>query len=267
VGNRASVRADLAWDVRSAIYDSDPNQAPDIEFARGELSYLVVGNAGRLLDARRTPIMTTAVDAELDMFEVEIEAFEDVGARWRLPVEDVGRFQFAAGASDAVLGDVHGGCRFSRYSGSVPRFRHKDDDPDVNHVDPEAGVSQQVAIALEHFTGLSLAERSAEVLEIVAPAIDQASEEGVLPTMRHLMTHHWLPSGFVPREQRDQHAARSESLDLVLQEAMQALVLARLLVRRESIETGTAYYSTSPDGRAALDRGDAAEVVARRLPD
>jgi len=83
--------------VTEAIYASDPNPAPDSDFAPGELGHLVAGNRGRLLDARRTPVTITAIDPGRGAFEVEIGAFEDAGARWELPLEDVRRFQFAHG--------------------------------------------------------------------------------------------------------------------------------------------------------------------------
>ena len=86
----------------TTIYASDPNSAPDSEFRPGELRYLVVGNRGRLLDTRRTPITVTAIDPVRGSFEVEIGAFEDAGARWELPFEDVARFQFASGCSVAA---------------------------------------------------------------------------------------------------------------------------------------------------------------------
>jgi hypothetical protein len=59
------------------------------------------------------------------------------------------------------------------------------------------------------------------------------------------------------------------SLELALQEAFQALVLARMLIRRESQYKGATdvTYALGPDGRAAHSRGDVADVVARRLPD
>jgi hypothetical protein len=76
------------------IYLSDPPGAPDAGFVPGELRHLVVGNRGRLLDARRTPVTVTAVAPRTGGFEVEIDAFEDVGARWELPLQDVRRFQF-----------------------------------------------------------------------------------------------------------------------------------------------------------------------------
>ncbi|HWK27633.1 MAG TPA: hypothetical protein VNS09_13780 [Solirubrobacter sp.] len=68
----------------------------------------MVGNRGRLLDARRTPVTVTGIAPHTAMFEVEIGAFEDVGARWRLPFEDVAGFQFArdsALASDDVVAE------------------------------------------------------------------------------------------------------------------------------------------------------------------
>ncbi len=91
------------------IYASDPDAAPDSEFTPGELSYLVPGNRGRLLDARRTPMMVTATVIERGAFEVEITAFEDAGARWELPLWDVARFQFAptgARAAPTAVGQM-----------------------------------------------------------------------------------------------------------------------------------------------------------------
>jgi hypothetical protein len=84
------------------VYEAHPDPAPDAEFAPGELAHLVVGNRGRLLDARRTPVAVTALAPEVGAFEVRIGAFEDAGARWLLPLEDVGRFQFALGSGRAA---------------------------------------------------------------------------------------------------------------------------------------------------------------------
>jgi hypothetical protein len=84
--------------VSGAIYQSDPDSAPDSDFVAGSLEHLVAGNRGRLLDARRTPIRITRVTAGRGVFEVEIGAFEDSGARWELPLEDVARLQFARDA-------------------------------------------------------------------------------------------------------------------------------------------------------------------------
>jgi hypothetical protein len=79
----------------AGVYESDPRAAADSDFAAGELAHLVAGNRGRLLDARRTPVAVTGVRLDTGMFEVEVRGFEDAGARWELPVEDAGRFQFA----------------------------------------------------------------------------------------------------------------------------------------------------------------------------
>jgi hypothetical protein len=87
--------------VKPPIYAFDPEARPDTEFLPGELRHLVVGNRGRRLDARRTPIVVTATAPERGAFEVELGAFEDAGARWELPLEDVDRFQFARGGSAA----------------------------------------------------------------------------------------------------------------------------------------------------------------------
>jgi len=59
------------------------------------------------------------------------------------------------------------------------------------------------------------------------------------------------------------------SLALILREAFQALVLARMVIRQEQTYKGASWvtYVNSPDGRAAFGRGDVADVVARRLPD
>jgi hypothetical protein len=88
------------------IYESDPEAAPDSEFVPGELALLVVGNRGRLLDARRTPVTVTAVRPATGDFEIEVGAFEDAGARWVLPLRDVGRFQFARDAARGVAAEL-----------------------------------------------------------------------------------------------------------------------------------------------------------------
>jgi hypothetical protein len=80
--------------VRSGIYEHDPHAAADAEFEIGTLDHLVPGNRGRMLDPRRTPVTVLGVDDSVAMFELVVEAFEDLGARWRLPIEDVERFQF-----------------------------------------------------------------------------------------------------------------------------------------------------------------------------
>jgi hypothetical protein len=80
--------------TKSSIYASNREPAPDSAFVDGDLAWLVVGNRGRLLDARRTPISVVEVAPERGSFVVRVDAFEDSGARWELSFDDVRRFQF-----------------------------------------------------------------------------------------------------------------------------------------------------------------------------
>jgi hypothetical protein len=92
--------------MAGSVYQSDPGAAPDSEFVPGGLRHLVAGNRGRLLDARRTPVHVTGVWPQTGFFEVEINAFEDVGARWLVPLESVSSYQFAAGGVTAGGADL-----------------------------------------------------------------------------------------------------------------------------------------------------------------
>ena len=83
------------------VYQSDPAAEPDSHFLAGELSLAVPGNRGRLGDARRTPLTLTAVDVPRGEIEVRIDAFEDEGARWRLPLWEVARLQLARDSARA----------------------------------------------------------------------------------------------------------------------------------------------------------------------
>lgn len=89
-----------------SIYQDNPDAAPDSDFENGELRHLVSGNSGRLLDARRTPIRIVEIKFGTGMFLLEILDFEDQGAVWAMPFEEVERFQFhlaSTVASDAQL--------------------------------------------------------------------------------------------------------------------------------------------------------------------
>src|SRR5579859_1523639 len=100
------------------VYASDPQAAPDSEFVPGELALLVPGNRGRLLDARRTPIVLTAVRPDTGAFELEVLAFEDAGTRWELALEEVARLQFdrdaATAAADVVARLLEARARFAQ---------------------------------------------------------------------------------------------------------------------------------------------------------
>lgn len=85
------------------VHSYDPNPRADSEFEPGGLASLVVGNRGRLLDPRRTPVRIVALDMATGQFVVEIEAFEDQGARWEVPFEDCRRiYQFERGSATAT---------------------------------------------------------------------------------------------------------------------------------------------------------------------
>ena len=100
------------------VYASNPDAASDSAFVAGELRHLVVGNHGRLLDARRTPITLVEVAPERGAFVVRIEAFEDAGARWELWLQEIDRFQFtrdATPAGEQALAELERGIvRFDR---------------------------------------------------------------------------------------------------------------------------------------------------------
>lgn len=77
-----------------SVHQFDPNMLPDDEFLPGSLKYLVPGNLCRLLDGRRTPGEIVQIDLRRAMFTWRIGKFEDEGKEWRLPVEEVERYQF-----------------------------------------------------------------------------------------------------------------------------------------------------------------------------
>lgn len=100
------------------VYETDPHSEPDDSFTAGAPRYAVPGNQGRLRDARRTPLSIVEVEPERGEIEVRIEGFEDRGARWRIPVWELGRLQFACDSRQAerdVIDALHeAGQRFNR---------------------------------------------------------------------------------------------------------------------------------------------------------
>jgi hypothetical protein len=86
------------------VYEHDPHAARDGGFEPGTLAHLLTGNRARMLDPRRTPVTVIGVDGVRGEVEVEVGDFEDAGTHWRLPVEDVSRFQFPLG-SQRLAGD------------------------------------------------------------------------------------------------------------------------------------------------------------------
>jgi hypothetical protein len=124
--------------LSSPIYQPDPEPAPDTGFVAADLSHLRAGNRGRLLDARRTPLTVTDVMPSIGGFEVEIDAFEDRGARWQLPLTAIDRLQFPADAprtSEQV---------FAGLQAAVARFDRQLEIP----IDPEVRANTLKRIAV-----------------------------------------------------------------------------------------------------------------------
>ncbi len=88
------------------VYQHDPDSPGDGDFEPGTLAHLIAGSRARMLDPRRTPVTVIGVDRVRGEFELEVGAFEDTGARWQLPVEDVSRFQFGRGSERLAAEEV-----------------------------------------------------------------------------------------------------------------------------------------------------------------
>ena len=138
-----------------------------------------------------------------------------------------------------------------------------DDKPSgKQHFAPEAKVWED---ALRHFNELPLARRAAEILEKVAPKITEADKREGQDQILAPFLPDLLSTDYSPDQWNSWH-----ELQRALDEAFGALVQSRLVVRHDETTNhwGTVTsYSLGPDGKAALERGDVAEVVARRLPD
>ena len=92
------------------VHQFNSNMAPDSDFRPGEIKHLVVGNRGRLLDPRRTPIMIVDLIPQTGHFIVRIDDFEDKGARWEVGFEEVSFYQFALESAEGQPSEVE---RFS----------------------------------------------------------------------------------------------------------------------------------------------------------
>jgi hypothetical protein len=113
---------------------------------------------------------------------------------------------------------------------------------------------------LAHFNALPLAQRAAQVLA----GISSQLPHGERSPMDRLMGA-WLPDQYSAADRPDSWY----TLKYLLAETFQALELSRMVFRIDETPQGdtTCYYAISSDGQAALQRGDVAEVVKRRLPD
>jgi hypothetical protein len=142
------------------------------------------------------------------------------------------------------------------------RSKDQPDDGDARNA-PASDLWQQIEATLAAVRALTLVERAAQLLSSIAPDISASDQRAQMSSV----LAQWLPDFGMDytHEQWDQWY----DLQLLLQDAFQVLVLTRLLVRRESADRwGTVVaYTLSPDGHAALDAGNAADVIARRLSD
>jgi hypothetical protein len=120
-----------------SVYMRNPDAPPDEAFEPGTLRHLVVGNAGRLLDPRRTPVTVIGLRPEQGFFIVRLDDFEDKGATWEIPFEDVGRYQFARDIATASPADI------DRFEAAVNEF----DRLLVIAVDPQRTKNTERALA------------------------------------------------------------------------------------------------------------------------
>jgi hypothetical protein len=131
------------------------------------------------------------------------------------------------------------------------------------------------ADALERYRAMPVAERAASVLATVAPAIAESFDKanwkaGIAPlhTEGDSLLELLVPQTARPDKLSPEHWRAMYELRITLAEAFNALVIARLLINFDYGSGSVVIkYAVSPDGLAALERGDVAEVVARRLPD
>jgi hypothetical protein len=130
--------------------------------------------------------------------------------------------------------------------------------------------------ALARYRAMPVPERAAEVMATIAPALAERFHEatwkqGIGPRDTEGT---WLVALLIPSARRPDKLSPEQwramyELRVTLAEAMNALVSARLLINWDVGSSGGSVikYAVSPDGLAAVERGDVAEVVARRLPD
>jgi hypothetical protein len=123
----------------SVVYQFNPDMRPDTDYVSGELKYLLPGNEARMLDPRRTPLRVVGIDLQAGFFVTEVLDFEDRHARWELPFEWAGSFQFACGSAEASDSDV------AAYAQAVSRL----DKPLRIPIDPGARADSEARIALE----------------------------------------------------------------------------------------------------------------------
>ena len=142
----------------------------------------------------------------------------------------------------------------------VPLFGHgKHESGESGQDSPAAPDSDALLV---HLSQLTLAQRAAEVLKGISTEI----APGERSAMDRLFNP-WLP--YSGQYSAEDHPNSWYTLKYLLAETFQALELSRMVFRIDESGGGDlmSYYAISSDGAAALQRGDVAEIVARRLPD
>lgn len=132
------------------------------------------------------------------------------------------------------------------------------------------------AEALDRYRAMPVPERAAELMATIAPALAERFDaapwkQGIGPsdTEGASLVALLIPQARRPDKLSPEQWRAMYELRVTLAEALNALVIARLLINWDASSSGGSIikYAVSPDGLAAVDRGDVAEVVARRLPD
>jgi hypothetical protein len=135
-------------------------------------------------------------------------------------------------------------------------LRHKSSDEE--HVAPQP---DPYGGALATFGGMSVPDRAATVLSGIASVLE--SDTSFQNKTQRKLLDQWLP------EPPGRWPPAFMELWKVLAEAFTMLEQARLLIAAQTDRSSggalTCYW-LSDDGRSALDRGDVAAVVARRIP-
>ena len=97
IGDQGSDPLPRLDEASQGVYAVGPAALPNSAFLPGRIAHLRPGRTGRVLDPRRTPVRVIDLDDRRGYFQVEIMAFEDAGATWLVPLEQVTHYQFSPG--------------------------------------------------------------------------------------------------------------------------------------------------------------------------
>lgn len=156
-----------------SIYQRRENPLPDSGFEPGELRHLVVGNTGRMLDPRRTPVSIREIRPEVGTFVLRVDDFEDEGALWEEELENVGFFQFTRGQPRAPVEQV------ARYREAAERF----DKPLVIPCDPAAAAATRGLLEEERAEAEAWLDARSRFFDAGVPFPSPSTREGA-PLLR-----------------------------------------------------------------------------------